>query len=302
MVRLQLRQHGGPGVHGDDHLLGGQDAARRHHPRRPAAVEAHHRRPLVDAHAVGERHAPQAPREQGRLHGGPGRLVDAGDVTVCARALLHRLRLPQLEGVQLVARQRVHQRVPGAGLRLAGCGPEPAVAAVVRVDPVLGAEAADLATASADARASRAASSDGQNLASEPNLAHQLSTKPPLRPLAPLPHSSFSTMAMSREGSRSFRRSAVHSPQKPPPTMQMSRALALERRPSAEPGFRQQWLSIRLFGRKSSRNCPSTAPATWLSAPAHRSVRSIAELEHRALGAFPVSTPGRPGAASRCCG
>ena len=67
-------------------------------------------------------------------------------------------------------------------------------------------------TASADARARRTASSDGQNLQSEPNLAHQLSTKPPLRPLAPLPQSPFSTIAMSMEGSRSLSRSAVHSP------------------------------------------------------------------------------------------
>ena len=111
-------------------------------------------------------------------------------------------------------------------------------------------------TASAEARARRTASSDSQNLQSEPNLAHQLSTKPPLRPLGPLPHRSFSTIAMSMEGSRSFRRIAVHSPQKPPPTMQTSArsspSSAGAASSGASPASVSQWLSIRSLLRSSA--------------------------------------------------
>src|SRR5439155_26384941 len=55
-----------------------------------------------------------------------------------------------------------------------------------------------------------------------PNFAHQVRTKPPLRPLAPAPQTSASTSTTSSAGSCSFSRIAVQRPVKPPPTMQMS--------------------------------------------------------------------------------
>src|SRR2546422_6242853 len=67
-------------------------------------------------------------------------------------------------------------------------------------------------TASAEARARRTASSPPQAFFSDTNFAHQLRTKPPLRPLAPAPHTSPSTNTTSDAGSCSFNRIADQRP------------------------------------------------------------------------------------------
>jgi len=72
----------------------------------------------------------------------------------------------------------------------------------------------------AHTEASRAACASPKRRCSVKNLVDQVDTQPPLRPLAPLPQISASISTTSRS-ERACRASiAVHSPVKPPPTMQ----------------------------------------------------------------------------------
>ena len=77
-------------------------------------------------------------------------------------------------------------------------------------------------TAVSDSRIRRAVSCAPQIPSSTGALELQVSIMPPLRPLAPPPQMSRSTMTTSAAGSSSLMRSAVHRPVKPPPTMQTS--------------------------------------------------------------------------------
>lgn len=76
--------------------------------------------------------------------------------------------------------------------------------------------------AASDARTSRNASPPPNNVVKLAIFGHQVITKPPLRPDAPPPHTSASTMQTSTAGSRRLIMRAVHSPTDPPPTMATS--------------------------------------------------------------------------------
>src|SRR5207244_11381647 len=110
-----------------------------------ARLERGDARVLVDGYASLERDSTQAAREQGRLHRGRDRLEDAAQV---------RRRpgpLGRLVAAELHERARTAcalDRREGAGprtqLRRPGRRPEPALAPIVRLDPGLQAERADL--------------------------------------------------------------------------------------------------------------------------------------------------------------
>ncbi|MNV72123.1 hypothetical protein D3C71_1651860 [compost metagenome] len=68
----------------------------------------------------------------------------------------------------------------------------------------------------------RRASTSPQIVRTDRYLPHQLVATPPLRPLAPEPQRSRSTMTMVFSGWAVFRRMADHRPRKPPPTMHTS--------------------------------------------------------------------------------
>src|SRR5207244_9045287 len=102
-----------------------------------------HRRALEDPDASLQRDTAQPAREQRGLYRRGRRLEDAAEVRRLAGAAGRLLRREALERLLSVGRDRVERLLPRAELSLARRGPEPAVAAVVRIDPVLGAERAD---------------------------------------------------------------------------------------------------------------------------------------------------------------
>ena len=132
-----------PGVEREDHLVRPDRAARRHHARPAVAPEASERRVLVEADPALARDAPEAAGETGRLHARRGRLEDAGTMHGRARPRRDLRVVPALERGDLIFADGVERALPGAALTFAGGGPQPAVAAILRVDPVVGAEAPD---------------------------------------------------------------------------------------------------------------------------------------------------------------
>ena len=108
------------------------------------AVELHHRRLLEDPHAAREGDAAQATGEQGRLHGRRARLERRAKMDGRARAPLDLLGGQDLERPLARACCGFDGAFPGPELGRGRRRPEPAAAAVVRIDALPLAEGAQL--------------------------------------------------------------------------------------------------------------------------------------------------------------
>ena len=140
----QLGELRAPGVERQHHVVGLYMAFGGVHHRVLAALQVSERRFLENLHAQFQCHAAQAAGQHGGLHSGRVGVEDATQHQWRADAPANGLAVQFLERVYVEFLQAVGEHAPGVHLPLVGGRPQPAVLAVLGVDAVLLAEAADL--------------------------------------------------------------------------------------------------------------------------------------------------------------